>query len=110
MNLPAFSPGVALLCLAVAACSPAESRNATTTSDHAIGILQCDDYLTRVNTCIQGNVPAGERAALTAETRQMFTTWKEAAADPQQRATLPQACSITHEVAREDLARYGCAL
>jgi hypothetical protein len=40
----------------------------------------------------------------------MFTTWKEAAANPEHRATLPQACSITHEVAKEELSRYGCSL
>ena len=107
-QLPIF--GTALLCLALAACSQAESRNATTAGDSVIGILQCDDYLAKVNTCIQQKVPADRRAALTAEAHQMFTTWKEAAADPQQRATLPQACGITHEVAKEDLARYGCAL
>lgn len=102
--------GIALPCLALAACSPAESRNATTAADNVIGILQCDEYLSKVNTCIREQVPAEKRAALTAEAHQMFTTWKEAAADPQKRTTLPQACGITHEVAKEEMAQYGCAL
>jgi hypothetical protein len=102
--------GIALLCLGLAACSQAESRNATTAADSVIGILQCDEYLARVNTCINDTVPADKRAALAAEAHQMFTTWKEAAANPQHRATLPQACGITHEVAKEEMARYGCAL
>ncbi|KQY51853.1 hypothetical protein [Lysobacter sp. Root494] len=100
--------GTALLCLGLAACSQAESRNATTAADNVVGILQCDDYLAKVNTCIHERVPADRRAALAAEAHQMFATWKEAAADPEHRATLPQACGITLEVAKEDLARYGC--
>ena len=102
--------GTALLCLGLAACSQAESRNATTAEDNVVGILQCDDYLAKVNTCIHERAPADQRAALAAEAHQMFTTWKEAAANPEHRATLPQACSITHDVEKEELARYGCSL
>lgn len=107
MNTP---PLIVVLCLALAACSQAESRDATGPQDSVIGIVQCDEYLARVNACIQDEVPVDLRAALTSEAHRMFTTWKEAAADPQHRTTLPQACSITHAVAKEELARYGCAL
>jgi hypothetical protein len=110
MKIQTLHPLVALLCLVVAACSPAESKDASSPADSVIGIIQCDDYLARVNTCIREKVPADKRAALTAEAHQMFTTWKEAAADPQHRSTLPQACGITHEVAREEFTKYGCAL
>ena len=102
--------GTALLCLSLGACSQAESRNATTAADSVVGILQCDDYLAKVNICIHERVPVDKRAALAAEAHKMFTTWKEAAANPEHRATLPQACSITHDVAKEELARYGCSL
>jgi hypothetical protein len=108
MNIQSLA--TALLCLVLAACSQAESRDANSPEDGIIGIVQCDDYLARVNTCIQDKVPADQRAALTAEAHRMFTTWKEAAVDPQHRTTLPQACRITHDVAKEELARYGCAL
>ena len=115
MKLPLSSAAVALSSLivsslALTACSPAESHNASTPGDRVIGVLQCDDYLTKVNSCILEKVPADRRAALTAEARQIFTTWKEAASNPEHRATLPQACSITHDVAREELSRYGCSL
>lgn len=103
-------PAVAALCLSLGACSQAESRDASSPADSVIGIVQCDDYLARVNACIHEKVPADKRAALTGEARQLFTTWKEAAADPQHRATLPQACSITRDVAKDELAKYGCAL
>lgn len=100
----------ALVCLGLAGCSQAESRNATNAADNVVGIFQCDDYLAKVNICIHERVPADHRAALAAEAHQMFTTWKEAAANPEHRATLPQACSITHDVAKQELARFGCAL
>jgi hypothetical protein len=110
MNIQPSFLAVVLLCLVLAACSQAESKDASSPADSVIGILQCDDYLASVNTCIQDKVPADKRAALTAEAHQMFTTWKEAAADPQHRTTLPQACSITHDVAKDEFAQYGCAL
>ena len=108
MNSP--SVAVVLACLALAACSRAESRDASRPVDNVIGIVQCDDYLARVSACIENQVPAGKRARLAAEAHRMFLTWKEAAVEPQHRTTLPQACAITHEVAKEEFARYGCAL
>lgn len=109
MNTSVPSLAIASLCLAIAACSQAESRNASSPEDSVIGIIQCDDHLAKVNACI-GKMPAEQSATLAAEARQMFATWKEAAANPEHRATLPQACGITHEMAKEELARYGCQL
>jgi len=108
MKLPIALVAAALCSLLLAACSQAESHSAP--EDNVIGVLQCDDYLAKVNSCIHDKVPANRRAVLTAEAHQMFTTWKEAAANPEHRATLPQACSITHDVAKEELSRYGCSL
>ena len=110
MRLCCLLPVAFLSCLSLAACSKAESHDASTPADSVIGIVQCDDYLARANACLRGHVPAERRTALAAELRDTFTTWKDAAAHPEHRATLPQACSVTHEVAREELARYGCAL
>lgn len=105
---PWFLASAVALCLIVTACNSAESKNASTVADSTIGIVQCDDYLTKVSICIKDKVPADKRDTLTAEARQLFTTWKEASADPQQRTTLPQACTITHDVAKEELAPFGC--
>ena len=107
---PVLASFLALACIALTACSQAESRDASSPEDNVIGIIQCDDYLARVNTCIREHVPADRRATLAAEAHQIFSTWKEAAAEPAQRTTLPLACTVTHDVAREEFARYGCAL
>ena len=100
-------PVAALLCLATAACAPAESRNANSLVDEKIGILQCDQYLAKISACIH-QAPAGQREALTTQARETFAVWKEAAANPLHRDTLPQACTVTTDLAREELSPLGC--
>lgn len=102
-----LSPVAALLCLATAACAPAESRNANSLADEKIGIVQCDQYLSKISACIH-QAPAGKRDALTAQARETFSIWKEAAANPLHRDTLPQACTVTTDLAREELSPLGC--
>ena len=100
-------PVAALLCLATAACAPAQSHNANSAADERIGVIQCDQYLKAISACIH-QAPADRRATLTAQARETFATWKEAAAHPQHRETLPQACAVTTDLAREELAPLGC--
>jgi hypothetical protein len=97
----------ATLCLAVTACAPAESHDANTPGDGLIGVVQCDQYLARVSACIR-KAPFDERDALTAQARETFATWKQAAAHPRHRETLPQACTVTQDLAREEFAPLGC--
>lgn len=109
MKVPSWFSAVvtASLCLLAGACSQAQS-SANPLVDR-IGILQCDEYLTKVTACIDQHVPASGRAALADETRQLFATWQAAANDPRQRSTLPQACAVNLDVAREQMAEYGCS-
>jgi len=107
--LRGLSPVAALLCLAGAACAPAQSHNTNSATDERIGVIQCDQYLQKISACIR-QVPAGQRAILTAQARATFATWKEAATHPQHRETLPQACAVTTDLAREELAPLGCKL
>lgn len=97
----------ASLCVIAGGCSQAQSSASPV--DDTIGILQCDQYLTKVRACIDQHVPASRRAALANETRQLFATWREAANDPQQRSTLPQACAVNLDVATEQMAEFGCS-
>jgi hypothetical protein len=100
-------PVAALLCLATSACAPAQSHGANAAADQRIGVLQCDQYLDRMSACIQ-HVPAARRDPLGAQARETFAIWKQAAAHPQHRDTLPQACTVSLELAREELAPMGC--
>jgi hypothetical protein len=111
---PVFCPiaralPAAALCAALASCAPAESRSANSIADSTIGVVQCDQYMAQISACLQ-QVPAGRRPALTAQARETFVTWKQAAAHPQHRQALPQACQVTHELAREELAPLGCSM
>jgi non-ribosomal peptide synthetase component F len=106
---PAALAFAALLCVTAASCAPAESHDANATNDRVIGVLQCDQYLTRISACIR-EIPEDRRATLTTQARETFATWKAAAAHPQHRTTLPQACTISLELAREELAPLGCRL
>jgi hypothetical protein len=102
-------PLAVLLCAAGTACAPAQSHNPHTAADERIGVLQCDQYLDKMSACIR-QAPAARRDALTAQARETFATWKQAAANPQHRDTLPQACTVSLELAREELAPLGCTL
>ena len=99
----------AALCVVLTSCAPAESRSANAIADSVIGVVQCDQYLAQISACLQ-QVPEDRRAALTAQARETFVTWKQALAHPEHRQALPQACQITHELAREELAPLGCRL
>lgn len=97
----------AFLCL-LSACSAEGSSN---TDDGTIGVLQCDQYLTKVAACIDRQVPEAKRAELRASIEQSRLGWKAAAtATTRDRNALPTACSIAHDQAKEELAPFGCTL
>lgn len=97
---------VAILCL-LDACSAVGSGSS---DDGTIGVLQCDDYLTKVAACIDNKVPEAKRAELRVSVEQSRLGWKEATATTRERDALPTACSIAHEQAKEEFASFGCAL
>lgn len=98
---------VTILCL-LSACSAVGSGS---TDDGTIGVLQCDDYLTKVAACIDNKVPEAKRAELRVGVEQARLGWKEATtASTRDRDALPTACRIAHEQAKEEFAVYGCAM
>lgn len=97
---------VATFCL-LSACSAVGSGSS---DDGTIGVLQCDDYLTKVAACIDHKVPEAKRAELRVGVEQSRLSWKQATATTRDRDALPTACGIAHEQAREELASFGCAL
>ncbi|RDZ27823.1 hypothetical protein [Lysobacter silvisoli] len=99
---------LAAACLTLTACSSASGSGGKV--DDAIGIVQCDDYLSKVAACLNDKVPEAQRAALRANISQQYDSWKEATANPTHRAALPQACAIAQEQAREEYAGFGCAM
>lgn len=98
----------AAVSLLIAACSSASGSGGKI--DDAIGVVQCDEYLTKVAACINEKVPEAQRLQLRTDVSAEYATWKEATANPTHRAALPQACAIAQEQAKDEYARYGCAM
>lgn len=109
MNSSAWSlAAVAAACLSLSACSSASGSGGKI--EDAIGVVQCDEYLAKVAACINEKVPEAQRLQLRTDVSAEYATWKEALANPTHRAALPQACTIAQELARDEYARYGCAM
>ena len=109
MNSSAWSlAATAAACLLLAACSSANGSGGKI--EDAIGVVQCDDYLAKVAACINEKVPEAQRMQLRTNVSAEYATWKEALANPTHRAALPQACTIAEEQAKDEYARYGCAM
>lgn len=89
-----------------AAPPPAATPPAATAS--AIGIPECDNYLTKYEACVAGKVPEAARDALRQSLEQTRTAWRSAAANDATKASLGAACTQAHEAAKAALSAYGC--
>lgn len=85
--------------------SPAASPAAATA---AIGVAECDDYLTKVDNCVTSKVPAAARAQYNTSLEATRKQWRDLAANPQTRASLAAACKQALESARATYKSFGC--
>jgi hypothetical protein len=74
----------------------------------AFGVKECDDYFAGYTECVSTKVPAPVRAAMVAALDQSKAQWKAAAATPEGRAGLAEACLRAKEAARASMQAYGC--
>lgn len=84
---------------------PAEP--ATETADQ-IGVPECDEYIEKYEICIMSKAPEAQRAMLESTFKQSRQSWKQAAASPQSKAALPNACKQALEIAKQTTTVYGC--
>lgn len=102
------------LCLAMGAlmlaCGGGDSTGggSTTASGDKVGVAECDDFLTKYETCISGKVPAAAQATFKKSMDDWRKAWKEQAANPQTKAALSQACKTSLEQTKAALASYNC--
>ncbi len=87
---------------------PAASAAAPTASANAIGVPECDEYLSKVEACIANHVPEEARAMQRQNMGQMRDQWRQAAANPNAKAGLAAGCKAALETARSSFATYGC--
>lgn len=93
-----------------AASVPAETAPAPVAAADSVGIPECDDYLSKVNTCLADKVPADQRAMFQTGLDSSRTAWKQAAANPASKAALASTCKTALDQMKTALGAYGCAL
>ena len=83
---------------------------ATGAAAQSTGFAFCDDYLKKLQTCIDTKVPAGRRAVLqqrAGEQRGLFTTL---AKDASQKPLVEKLCKQQLDVDKAEFEKaYGCA-
>lgn len=85
----------------------ATTTNAATSGD-AIGVPECDEYITKYQACVSGKVPEAARASLAQSIDSMRTAWKSAASTSEGKAGLASACKQAREAAMGAMGAYGC--
>jgi hypothetical protein len=90
-----------------ATASPSAATNTTASADQ-VGIPECDAFITKYDECVSSKVPESLRPQFKSNIAQWRTAWKQAAANPQTRATLVATCQTTIETARTSMKSFGC--
>ena len=91
------------------AATPAASPASTTASTgDKIGVAECDEYIAKVEACL-AKVPAAGQPAVKSSLDTMRTTWKQAAATAQGKASLAAGCKAALDQAKTNYAAYGCS-
>lgn len=88
--------------------SSAPAASAAGASSASIGVPECDEYLNKVQACIDNHVPEDSRAMQRQSMDQIRDQWRQAAANPTAKAGLAAGCKAALETARASFASYGC--
>jgi hypothetical protein len=75
----------------------------------AIGVAECDDYLSKYQRCVAAHVPADQKKAFEQSLERTRASWKALAANPGARPGLPQACHLALETVQTTMQSYACA-
>lgn len=93
------------------ASTTATNTNAATTTASgggAIGVAECDEYINKYETCVKSKVPENMRATVQTSLDTSRKAWRDAAANPTTKASLPQLCKTAMDTARASMKAYGC--
>ena len=95
----------------VAAPAPAgtvTNRNDSGSTAAAVGVAECDTFITAYENCVTTKVPEAARAQFRSSITTWRTEWKKLADNPQTRGTLATVCKTQLETARTQMKAYGC--
>lgn len=76
----------------------------------SVGVAECDDYLAKVSACLTDKVPEAQRAAFQTGLDQSRNAWAQAAATPQGKEALANACKMALDQSKAQYASFGCTL
>ena len=91
--------GAALLMIAAAGPARAQST----------GIVACDDFLTKYDTCVTSKLPEAQRATYKAQLDQTRKAWLDMAKNPSAKSTMEQSCKQTSDAMKASLQSFGCS-
>jgi len=81
-----------------------------TISFPSVGVSECDDYLRKVQDCLNTKVPGNGRQELASGIESTAGTWSQLAGTPEGKESLPAACNQALDSARSTFSSYGCSL
>lgn len=94
------------------AAAPDSTDPASTVSaGERIGVPECEEYVAKYEACASkglDKLSPAMRAKSENTLASMRKSWRDRAADPQQRVGLAQACKQAMEVARESMKSMNC--
>ena len=90
------------------ASSATASTNTNSSTGDAIGIAECDSFLTSYDNCVSTKVPESVRAQYKTALATWRTEWKRLADNPQTRGTLAGICKTQLETARTQFKAFNC--
>jgi uncharacterized membrane protein len=87
--------------------TPASTTASTSTGDK-IGVPECDEYIEKVEACLNSKVPEAQRGMFKSSFETVRKQWKETAANPQAKAGLATGCKQAMETAKQAYSSFGC--
>lgn len=96
-----------------ASAAATESKAAPTASTTppvagVTGVAACDEYLNKWETCLATKVTGDAREQVKVALDATRDAWKRAVATPEGKAGLATACEQAAELAKMQVAAYGC--
>lgn len=101
------------LAVGIQACSKDKQEEASAKSGESagagdIGVPECDEYVSKVQKCVEDKVPETARDMVKQGFQQNISAWKQAASTPQGKEGLAMACKSALDTVKQSMGAYGC--
>ena len=110
-----FTVGLAMgvVVIALLACKKKEESPTTGSTGAAAtggdtGVPECDEYLTKYETCLNEKVPAVARTQMQESFKKTRETYKTLASNPATKSGMAMGCKQALETAKTAMGSYGC--